>query len=137
MAYRWSDDLLTGNIQIDTEHQELIRAINDLLDACSKGKGRAELEKTVKFLSSYTKTHFAHEEVLQRKYGYPDYKNHKEYHKYFIEQVENIHKKLLVSGANVALVGEINSKVGNWIISHIKREDVKVAKHIKDKSSNL
>ena len=43
MAYRWSDDLLTGNIQIDTEHQELIRAINDLLDACSKGKGRAEL----------------------------------------------------------------------------------------------
>lgn len=134
MAYRLSDDLLTGNIQIDTEHQELIRAINDLLDACSKGKGRAELEKTVEFLSSYTKTHFTHEEVLQRKYGYPDYKNHKEYHKYFIEQVENIHKKLLVSGANVALVGEINSKVGNWIINHIKREDVKVAKHIKDKS---
>ena len=134
MAYRWSDDLLTGNTQIDTEHKELIRAINDLLEACSKGKGRAELEKTVEFLSYYTKTHFAHEEVLQRKYGYPDYKNHKEYHKYFIEQVENIHKKLLVSGANVALVGEINSKVGNWIINHIKREDVKVAKHIKDKS---
>ena len=134
MAYRWSDDLLTGNVQIDTEHKELIGAINDLLDACSKGKGRAELEKTVEFLSSYTKTHFAREEVLQRKYGYPDYKNHKEYHKYFIEQVENIHKKLLSSGANVALVGEINSKVGNWIIKHIKTEDVKVAKHIKSKS---
>lgn len=134
MAYKWSDDLLTGNKQIDTEHEELIKAINDLLDACSKGKGRAELEKTVKFLSSYTKTHFAHEEVLQRKYGYPDYKNHKEYHKYFIEQVENIHNKLSTSGANIALVGEINSKVGNWIIKHIKTEDVKVAKHIRSKS---
>ena len=133
MAYKWSDDLLTGNIQIDTEHKELIAAINDLLDACSKGKGRAELEKTVEFLSSYTKTHFAHEQVLQRKYGYPDYNNHIKYHKYFIDQVENIHKKLLTTGANVALVGEINSKVGNWIIKHIKTEDVKVAKHIKSK----
>jgi len=134
MAYKWSDDLLTGNMQIDTEHKELIKAINDLLDACSKGKGRAELEKTVKFLSSYTKTHFAHEEVLQMKYNYPDYNNHKKYHKHFVEQVENIHKKLLTEGSNIVLVGEINSKVGNWIISHIKREDVKVAQHIKNKS---
>lgn len=134
MAYKWSDDLLTGNMQIDTEHKELIKAINDLLDACSMGKGRAELEKTVKFLSSYTKTHFAHEEVLQMKYNYPDYNNHKKYHKHFVEQVENIHKKLLTEGSNIVLVGEINSKVGNWIISHIKREDVKVAQHIKNKS---
>ena len=61
MIYKWSDDLLTGNTQIDTEHKELIKAINDLLEACSKGKGRAEIEKTVKFLSSYTKTHFTNE----------------------------------------------------------------------------
>lgn len=134
MAYRWSDDLLTGNTQIDTEHQELIRAINDLLEACSQGKGRAELEKTVQFLASYTRTHFGREEVLQRKYGYPDYNNHKEYHKYFIEQVDNIHKKLSAEGPSVALVGEINNKVGNWIINHIKREDVKVARHIKEKT---
>ncbi|WP_434797293.1 bacteriohemerythrin [Terrisporobacter vanillatitrophus] len=134
MAYKWSDDLLTGNMQIDKEHKELIKAINDLFEACSKGKGRAELEKTVKFLSSYTKTHFAHEEVLQVKYNYPDYNNHKKYHKHFVEQVENIHKKLLAEGSNIALIGEINSKVGNWIISHIKREDVKVAQHIKNQS---
>lgn len=134
MAYKWSDDLLTGNTQIDTEHKELIKAINDLLEACSKGKGRAELENTVKFLSSYTKTHFAHEESLQIKYNYPDYDNHRKYHKYFIDQVESINKKLLAEGSSIALVGEINSKVGKWIISHIKKEDVKVAEHIKSRS---
>lgn len=134
MAYKWSDDLLTGNMQIDTEHKELINAINDLLDACNKGKGRAELEKTVKFLSSYTKTHFSREEVLQMKYKYPDYNNHKKYHQNFIDTVENIQKKLLADGPNIALVGEINSKVANWLISHIKREDVKVAAHIRNNS---
>ncbi|MDK2564490.1 bacteriohemerythrin [Romboutsia sedimentorum] len=134
MAYKWSDELLTGNVQIDTEHKELIKAINDLLEACSKGKGRAELERTVKFLSSYTKTHFGHEEVLQMKYNYPDYKNHKEYHKYFIDTVESVHKKLLSDGPSIVLVGEINSKVASWIIKHIKTEDVKVAAHIRNNS---
>lgn len=134
MAYKWSDELLTGNVQIDTEHKELIKAINDLLEACSKGKGRAELERTVKFLSSYTKTHFGREEVLQMKYNYPDYKNHKEYHKYFIDTVESVHKKLLSDGPSIVLVGEINSKVASWIIKHIKTEDVKVAAHIRNNS---
>ena len=134
MAYKWSDDLLTGNVQIDTEHKELIKAINDLLEACSKGKGRAELEKTVKFLSSYTKTHFSHEEVLQRKYRYPDHENHKKYHKHFVDAVESIQKKLLADGPSIVLVGEINSKVVNWLSSHIKREDTKVAAHIRNNS---
>ncbi len=134
MAYKWSDDLLTGNMQIDTEHKELIKAINDLLEACSAGKGRAELEKTVKFLSHYTKTHFGHEEVLQMKYKYPDYNNHKKYHKQFVDNVESIQKKLLSDGPSIVLVGEINSKVANWLTNHIKREDVKVAAHIRDNS---
>lgn len=134
MAYKWTDDLLTGNVQIDNEHKELIKAINDLLEACSKGKGRAELEKTVKFLSSYTKTHFAREEVLQMKSKYPDYTNHKKYHQHFIATVDDIQKKLMANGPTIALVGEINSKVANWLISHIKREDVKVAAHIKNNS---
>ncbi|HSQ88224.1 bacteriohemerythrin [Romboutsia sp.] len=134
MAYKLSDDLLTGNMQIDTEHKELIKAINNLLEACSVGKGRTEVEKTVKFLSSYTKTHFAHEEALQMRYNYPDYKNHKKDHQHFIETVESIHKKLLSNGQSIVLVGEVNSKVANWIINHIKREDVKVAEHIRNNS---
>ncbi|WP_373601082.1 bacteriohemerythrin [Paraclostridium bifermentans] len=132
MAYNWTNDLLTGNTQIDSEHKELIKAINDLLEACSKGKGRAEIEKTVKFLSSYTKTHFAHEEILQMKSKYPDYANHKKYHQHFIATVDDIQKKLLATGPSIALVGEINTKVANWIITHIKKEDVKVAAHIRN-----
>ncbi|RDY22979.1 hemerythrin [Romboutsia maritimum] len=132
MAYNWSNDLQTGNMQIDTEHKELIKAINNLLEACSTGKGRAEIEKTVNFLSSYTKTHFAHEEVLQKKYNYPDYNNHKKYHQSFIDTVESIREKILANGPSIVLVGEVNSKVGNWIINHIKREDVKVAAHIRN-----
>ena len=132
MAYKWSDDLRTDNMKIDTEHKELIKAINNLLEACNQGKGRVEIEKTINFLSSYTKTHFRHEEVLQIKYNYPDYNNHKKNHQNFIGTVESIREKLIANGPSIAIVGEVNNKVGNWIINHIKKEDAKVATHIRN-----
>ena len=46
MAYVWSKDLETGNAMIDSQHKELIEAINALLAACATGKGRAEIAKT-------------------------------------------------------------------------------------------
>ncbi|MDD3393566.1 MAG: hemerythrin [Clostridia bacterium] len=130
MAFTWTKELETGNIQIDTEHKQLIKAINDLLEACSSGKGRNEVIRTVDFLSQYTKTHFAHEQVLQQKFHYPDYVNHKKYHEDFIKVVDGIAIRLKAEGATIQLVGEVNMQVGNWLINHIKREDVKVAKHI-------
>lgn len=130
MAIKWTDDLKTGNEQIDSEHKSLIEAVNKLLDACSQGKGRAEISGTVKFLKNYTKTHFGHEEELQKKYCYPDYENHVKYHKGFIKIVQDISDKLEKTGPTVQLVGEINMQMGNWLTHHIKNEDVKVAKHI-------
>lgn len=130
MAFTWTKELETGNIQIDTEHKQLIKAINDLLEACSSGKGRNEVIRTVDFLSQYTKTHFAHEQVLQQKSHYPDFVNHKKYHEDFIKVVDGIAVRLRAEGATIQLVGEVNMQVGNWLINHIKREDVKVAKHI-------
>ena len=130
MAFTWTKDLETGNAQIDTEHKELIQAINNLLEACSAGKGRAEVTKTVDFLAQYTRTHFAHEQVLQQKYKYPDFPNHKVLHEGFIQVVDGIAARLKKEGATIQLVGEVNMQVGNWLINHIKREDVKVAKHI-------
>lgn len=130
MAFSWTKDLETGNAQIDAEHKELFQAINNLLEACSSGKGRAEVTNTVDFLSQYTKTHFGHEQVLQQKYKYPDYENHKKYHEGFIRTVDSIRTRLKAEGPTIQLVGEINMQVGNWLINHIKREDVKVAKHI-------
>lgn len=40
MRYEMTKDLETGNALIDSEHRQLFKAVNDLLDACSQGKGR-------------------------------------------------------------------------------------------------
>lgn len=133
MAYSWDKSLETGNTIIDEQHKSIIDAINNLLEACSKGKGRSEVENTLKFLQDYVVKHFNDEEKLQIKSNYPDYKAHKEKHEAFKKTVNEIAQEYSTSGASIQLVAKVNSSVAGWLISHIKSEDKKVALHIKNK----
>ncbi|HBV68260.1 MAG TPA: hemerythrin [Clostridiales bacterium] len=131
MAYSWDKSLETGNLEIDSQHRSLVDAVNNLLDACSQGKGRVEVEQTLKFLQDYTVKHFSDEEKLQIKSNYPDYKPHKEKHEAFKKEVNAIAEEYKKGGATIQLVAKVNSSVAGWLISHIKSEDKKVAAHIK------
>lgn len=131
--YEWSASLETGNDMIDSQHKILIERVNELLEACSEGKGRAEIASTVKFLEDYTKEHFDDEEALQKEYQYPDRVNHKKYHEGFKKVVRGIREQLEREGATVSLVGKINTSIGGWLVNHIQKEDVKVAAHIASK----
>lgn len=131
MAFTWTPELETGNNTIDTQHKTLIDAINKLLDACSQGKAREQVHETMSFLVDYTKKHFADEERLQRTSNYPDYTNHKRIHDDFIKTVADIAKELDEQGPTIVMIGKVNNAVGNWLVNHIKREDTKVAAHIR------
>ncbi len=135
MAYTWNSSLETGNVNIDIQHKKLVEALNKLLEACSKGQGRSELKKVTEFLYEYTTTHFADEEKLQKEIGYPDYINHKKYHADFKKVVAEIMDELERDGPNIVLIGKINSKIGDWLVSHIKREDFKIAEYIRQKNN--
>lgn len=130
MTYEVTKDLLTGNLMIDNEHRQLFDAINKLLDACSKGQGRNQLTETMNFLQKYIDQHFSHEEQLQRQTNYPDAARHKELHDGYKRVVQEIAQELHQNGPTVALVGKVNANIANWLVLHIKREDVKVAAHI-------
>lgn len=128
--YHWSQKLATGNAIIDEQHKILFDRINDLLDACARGKGRSEIASAVAFLADYTREHFDDEEGLQQQYNYPDRVNHKKYHEGFKKIVREIGMQLEKEGPTVALVAKVNSSIGDWLVNHIEREDVKVAAHI-------
>jgi hemerythrin-like metal-binding protein len=128
--YKWTPDLETGHELIDSQHKELIKALADLVDACSTGKGRAVLESTLDFLADYTAKHFGDEEALQLEYKYPDYPNHKKLHEGFKKVVANLGRQLKAEGATISLVGKVNTQIGGWLVNHIKREDTKVAAHL-------
>lgn len=133
MAFNWTPDLATGNSMIDSQHKQLFDALNGLLDACAQGQGRAEAGRAMAFLKDYTVKHFGDEEALQKKCGYPEYITHKGYHEGFKKVVAELEAELSKTGPTTLLVGKINRSVGEWLVSHIKREDKKLAAYIRSR----
>jgi len=135
MTY-WKDSLLTGVSIIDTEHKKLIAAIDELVDECKRGQGNAAIGKTLSFVVSYTKKHFADEEKLQAQYAYPGITAHKQLHANFIKSITALKDGFDKNGADSALTGKINTTLVDWLIEHIGKEDRKLGEYIKSKGGN-
>ena len=135
MAFIWKDEWAIGNATIDAQHKQLFKAINDLLDACSSGQGRAKLEPTLQFLIDYTNKHFNDEEKIQQQCNYPDAPNHKKLHIAFKSTVQGLAQKLLTEGSSIAIVAKVNSDLGDWLVKHVQREDKKIADFIRNQDA--
>lgn len=72
----WDESMATGVAQIDEQHRELVRLINQLFDAYQAGGDRPALEQVVRRFCDYTLAHFALEEGLMERFGYPGYDKH-------------------------------------------------------------
>jgi hemerythrin len=134
MQYEWSSALETGFPEIDEEHKQLVSALNDLLIACGHGGHRSEIKKTLDFLVAYTVKHFADEEAFQLRHKYPDYERHKQLHEDFKVVAVELAGRLLEEGATIALIAEVQTTVGDWLVSHIKGEDLKIGLHARGQS---
>ena len=85
--YVLTQDLLTGNELIDSEHRKIFDEVNALLDACSRGKGRENLSSLGEFLVEYVTKHFSDEEDLQKQSKYPEYTEHHKFHEWYKQKL--------------------------------------------------
>ncbi|MDR2314531.1 MAG: bacteriohemerythrin [Spirochaetaceae bacterium] len=129
--YRWDDSFVSGVRIMDARHKRLFEAVNRLIDACEQGQGQEALAKSLAFLANYTLKHFAEEEKLQQKYGYPEYAAHKQLHDDFKKTVEDFAVELDSRGPSEELVNRLKKEVGGWLITHVKVVDLKMAEIIK------
>jgi hemerythrin len=127
----WSDDLETGNDAIDYQHKQLFKLTSDLVEACEKKKGDGILGEALDFLASYTVKHFVDEEALQVEHKYPGYENHKKLHEDFKAKVVEMIDQYKTNNASVDLRAQVNTFIIRWLLQHIKREDFKIAEHIR------
>ncbi len=133
MKYELHANLLTGNSMIDLQHKELFRRINDLMQACSEGRGRAHIKTMYYFLENYIIDHFKDEEDLQEIVEFNEITFHKNTHLYIHKLCKKTGEDLIKEGATIKTLSGLNNLVST-LINHVKYEDNKIAVFIKEKN---
>jgi hemerythrin len=122
MRLEWEAKLETGVERIDSQHRELYRLVNLILDPGEETK----IEDTLKFLESYVMRHFVDEEALQVASQYPGLPDHKEIHTNFIRTFLDLKARLIQAETEEAreiVVLSLNGAVVDWLGNHIMVHD--------------
>lgn len=137
MRAEFSDNLITGNELIDSQHEELIGRINKLLDSCEKDDGKVTAVNTLDYLADYTDFHFSAEEKLQQEIGYPNYEEHKAQHEGFKQTIKELDEMLQEEeGPSAAFVSKVEENVIQWFYHHIEGFDRSVAEYKNMRQNN-
>ena len=127
----WSDEYKLGNGKVDSQHHRLFELVSDLVGSCVEGSGDEKVKEALDFLVDYTIRHFTDEEALQLECGYPEYESHRQLHDDFKKTVGAMIREYEDTGSSQALGDSVNKTVVRWLITHIQREDKKIADHIR------
>jgi methyl-accepting chemotaxis protein len=119
--FPWTSKLVLGIAEIDDQHKELVKYINQLYKAMKLKKGVQKSGVILKNLADYTVYHFSNEENLFKKYGYPQTKTHLKAHENLLEKVFQF--KSQFEGGKATLSMELMSFLMDWLRSHILKTD--------------
>lgn len=115
----WSKDLETGIAEIDQQHHQIVKYINQLVDNRAHPQ-RAVTEEVISELIEYTVSHFGFEESLMERADYAYLTPHKRIHRLFEKRVREYADEF-VKGDEVG--DELIEMLQRWLVTHIKSED--------------
>jgi hemerythrin len=117
---KWGPELDIGMPEINRQHQRLVSLINELHRTLNEEYGLDTIKRIVQGLVDYTATHFAYEEELFERFGYPQTASHKEKHGQLVGQVLDFQQRV-VRGEDVA--DELMAFLKAWLVNHIQKSD--------------
>jgi hemerythrin len=127
MPIEWKKDFAIGVHEIDAQHQELFKRLDQLQSAIAAGRGATEIYATLEFLDEYTREHFKAEEALQRRFEYPHYELHAGEHRHFLDTLATLRHKIAHEGANDLNVKRASIALEQWLVTHICSTDRQLA----------
>lgn len=117
----WSDDLATGYLYLDTEHQHLISLTNALYEAAMARRHHAALCDALAELIEHMATHFRHEETLMTQIGYPGLAAHREEHIAIVDEYLTLQRRF--ERRSISLKADFFSHVRHTMCEHIQKSD--------------
>jgi hemerythrin len=131
----WDERYALGIPLIDSQHKKLIEITNKLYMGCLKGDEAAKLYfmKAVREAVDYVKYHFAAEEKLFERIGYPAAADHKKQHEEFIKEI--LREIGTFKEGRKFVPNMFVRYLRDWILTHIAVSDKLYADYIKNRGA--
>ncbi|HGX93839.1 MAG TPA: bacteriohemerythrin [Candidatus Tenderia sp.] len=125
----WRDQFSVGIPSVDRQHKVLIKYINQLHIASQREDGGAlEVGHILGGLISYTKVHFAYEEMMFRTYQYPETDDHMLSHQRVLEKVAWYKRRF--DNQETGIAKELLDLLIYWLNHHILQEDMAYSQYL-------
>jgi hemerythrin len=120
----WNEGLSVCIPEIDAEHRQFIRLVNELNEAIGGRMDVQEIKKRMQAVLDDAVKHFAHEEVLFREWGYPEANEHAIKHAQTLQSLNEIMRHFERGGVDYEWI-DAGLKVKEALIGHLLNEDMK------------
>jgi len=123
-VFEWTDAYAVGVRQIDEEHQRLFALAEGMHVAMIAGKGKEFLGTLLAALLDYTSYHFAHEEALMARMGYPELAEHRRQHETLRIRARELQER--AASGEVTITVEVALFLIDWLKRHTTDADLKI-----------
>jgi hemerythrin len=123
--FEWDNSLSIGIEEIDNQHKELIKRLDELAQSILQKKGKDKIGKMLKFMSDYGEMHFSSEENYMAKHNYPDLDFHQKQHEKFKTTTDKLINELKSEKDMESFAISVQRYLIDWLILHIKTTDQK------------
>ncbi len=118
---QWTSQFALGIKEIDDQHAQLVKMINDLDDAMKEGRARDMMARLLNSLVSYCKMHFTTEELYFSEFEFDGTASHRSEHMAFIDKVGQF--KRAFDGGTSDISSEVMGFLADWLKHHINGSD--------------
>ncbi|MBF5095376.1 bacteriohemerythrin [Azospirillum sp. INR13] len=118
----WDESMSVGVPVLDEEHRRLLDLFNGLLESGITPANREELSSLLASLKDYVAVHFAREEAMMERCGYPELNGHLAAHRYFADEVDKLARDF--DGGNPTMLRvDLILLLKDWFVEHIQQTD--------------
>ncbi len=131
---QWNRKMSVGLDELDNDHKELIRIINQLGADYQDQDRRAAIRQSLVALRRYAEFHFAREEKVMLACAYPDMEEHRGQHRDFVLRIQELTRSFDDDPERMAeIVNEdLLNFLQDWLNHHIMIEDKAYGPHIEN-----
>ncbi|MFQ5687553.1 MAG: bacteriohemerythrin [Candidatus Scalindua sp.] len=118
---RWDKSFSVNVLRFDEEHKNIILIINRLIVAMQNNDECEKVSDALNEMTSYAISHFKTEEDYMRRFGYQEYKLHKEEHREFTKTTVGFCKRVMNGNYNIA--SDLIEYLNHFLANHIQGTD--------------